>query len=203
MNQLNNDIYKDVQHKLFDIGGWNAEHSVFADLVNQVKPKIIIEVGTWKGASAIQMANAVKHNNLSCTIYCIDTWLGSTEFWTTHADTKERDLMLINGYPSVYYQFLSNIVTLNLQDMIIPVPNTSANAAKILTFLEVKADLIYIDGSHEYDDVKADVTNYLKLLNPGGIMFGDDHGWPGVSTAVKEVLGNYSIIDLNYWIYRN
>jgi hypothetical protein len=126
--------------------------------------------------------------------------LGSVEFWNEFADTPERDLMLKNGYPQIYYQFLSNVVHNNLQDVIIPIPNTSANAAKILAYNNVKADLIYIDGSHEYEDVKDDIKNYLPLLNKEGIMFGDDYGWAGVHKAVNEDFMGINIIDKNYWV---
>lgn len=178
-----------------DVQGWNSEHGIFKELIARVNPKVIIEVGTWKGASAIAMAKLS-----DAKIYCVDTWLGSVEFWAHLADTKERDLMLKNGYPTIYNQFLSNVIHAGLQDRIIPVPNTSQNAAKILEYHNIKADLIYIDASHEYEDVKADIENYGKLLNLGGVMFGDDFSWPGVFRAVSELLPKCIVVERNYWI---
>jgi predicted O-methyltransferase YrrM len=182
-----------------DLQGWGSTHCIFKELCDKVEPGIIIEVGTWKGASAIEMA---KHSD--AMIYCVDTWLGAVEFWTRFKETGERDLMLKNGYPSIYNQFLSNVIHEGLQHRIIPIPNTSSAGAEILKHYEVKADLIYIDGSHEYEDVKSDIKNYLPLLNDGGIMFGDDYGWTSVSDAVKESF-NYvdiDIVDQNFWIFK-
>jgi hypothetical protein len=208
MNIIGENIYADDFKPLpEDLQGWNSQHPIFEQLIREVKPKTIVEVGTWKGASAIQMGLLCKANNLNTKIYCVDTWLGSVEFWTEFADTPERDLMLRNGYPQIYYQFLSNVVHNNLQDVIIPIPNTSANAAKILAYHKIKADLIYVDASHEYDDVKADILMYRPLLNEGGAMMGDDYGWKGVHDAVQlcflsDLRWPIVVVDKNYWIYK-
>jgi len=183
-----------------DLQGWNSEHVIFRRLIDETVPKTIIEVGTWKGASAINMALICKHVWLENTkIYCVDTWLGALEFWTTHKDTPERDLMLKNGYPSIYNQFISNVIHNKVQDMIIPVPNTSFIGAKILQHYGVKAELIYIDGSHEYEDVVSDIKSYKELCT--GVIFGDDYNWPSVQRAVNDSLKNIQIVD-NFWIWR-
>lgn len=199
MNTIGKNIYTELKPLPENLQGWNSNHSIFETLIKKTNPQTIIEIGTWKGASAINMAKICKGLELDTKIYCVDTWLGSVEFWNDLSETPERDLMLKNGYPQIYYQFLSNIIHHNLQDVIIPVPNTSANAAKILSYHNIKADLIYIDASHEYEDVKADIKAYLPLLNKGGVMFGDDYGWPGVRKAVDEGLGKVKVFDLNYW----
>lgn len=55
------------------------------------------------------------------------------------------------------------------------------------------ADLIYIDGSHEYWDVILDLTNYYPLLKDGGIMFGDDWTCGDVRTAVTDFCQQHSL----------
>lgn len=122
-------------------------------------------------------------------IYCIDTWLGATEFWTNAADTEERDLRQRSGYPQVYFDFLSNVVQAGMQDIIIPIPNTSTIGAKILRHHGIIADLIYIDGSHDFEDVVQDIRSYAPLVRQGGILFGDDLNWSGVSAAVSQEIG--------------
>jgi hypothetical protein len=189
-------IYTNFTPLTADLQGWNYEHDIFERIINDTKPKTIIEVGTWKGASAITMANIAR-----CKVYCVDTWLGSLEFYIgEYANTPERDLMLKHGYPQVYYQFISNVIHAGLQDFIIPIPATSSTGAAILKAREVKAELIYIDGSHEYEDVKADIKNYKELCT--GIMFGDDYNWPAVKQAVDEMIPGREVVDNNYWIWQ-
>ena len=39
---------------------------------------------------------------------------------------------------------------------------------------KTKFDLVFIDGLHEYEQVKKDILNSLKFLNPGGIVLVHD-----------------------------
>jgi hypothetical protein len=70
----------------------------------------------------------------------------------------------------------------------VPVPNTSANAARWVTRPKVTADLAYADASREEDDVYRDLCDYWKLLRPGGGLAGDDFAarWYGVICAVNR-----------------
>ena len=52
-------------------------------------------------------------------------------------------------------------------------------------------DFIYIDGIHQYENVKQDIINYLPMVKKGGVIGGHDYGpsWPGVRQAVDEMFG--------------
>jgi hypothetical protein len=185
-----------------DCRGWNGNHSIFDILVREIKPKVVIEVGSWKGQSSITMGKSLKKVCDNPKLYCVDTWLGALEFWT-HGCSEERNMMCRNGYPQVYYQFLSNVVHNNLQDIIFPIPATSSTGAKILKNNTIKADLIYIDASHEYEDVLNDIKIYSHLINPRGVMFGDDYGaWQGVRRAVDECFSDITVVDNIFWVKR-
>lgn len=182
-----------------DLQGWNSDHPIFRQLIEQTQPEVIIEVGTWKGASAIRMAKICKELGLTTKIYCVDTWLGSIEFITTMKDTPERNLMYRDGYPQVFYQFWHNVQVNRVDDIITPIPNTSSNGARYFRHYGIKADLVYIDASHEYEDVKQDIINYTPLCNK--VMFGDDwNHFADVQRAVNELLKTVQIVDENYWI---
>jgi hypothetical protein len=208
-------IYENFNPLPLDLQGWNGNSSIFSEVIDQVNPKTIIEVGTWKGQSAITMAEHCKSKGLETKIYCVDTWLGSLEFFdeslgmlSSEFYRQERDLRYVNGYPSVYYQFLSNVVHTNNEGLIIPIPNTSIIASRYFKNQNVEADLIYIDASHEYDDVSLDLKAYFPLLKSGGIMFGDDYinEWFGVVRAVNEFANKYfleiEVRENNFWILR-
>jgi predicted O-methyltransferase YrrM len=174
------------------------------NLIMQKKPQLIIEVGSWMGWSAIKMAEAMAAlEDTERGIICVDTWLGATEFWATGQENggwwqqmslqknffRENHyefLSLKCGYPSVYYNFLSNIFHKNLQKFVCPFPQTSSIASRWFSLNNIKADLIYIDGSHDYEDVKSDIKNYFKLLENNGIIFGDDYWISDVKRAVDE-----------------
>ena len=170
-----------------DLHGWGSQSPAFDELLARVKPARIFEVGTWKGGSAIHMATVARKLGIAPEIICVDTWLGAVEFWTDQKD-PERYLALKcrNGYPTVYYQFLANVIHQNCQELITPFPQTATIAALWFRRFGLKADLIYIDGSHEEDDVYADLVGYWDLVHLGGILVGDDWGWDGVRLAATR-----------------
>jgi predicted O-methyltransferase YrrM len=174
------------------------DQSMMAALIHAISPRLIIEVGSWKGGSAIQMASVVRRRGWGCStkILCVDTWLG------TSTDLKANRRALKNGYPTVYYEFVHNIMSAGLSSVVVPLPAPANIAAKFLGYLLDKdempaADLIFIDGNHDYDDVVSDITNYFPFLSPGGIMFGDDFGWAGVKKAVQEFAHKHNLTVLS------
>jgi hypothetical protein len=208
-------IYENLALLPPDLVGFNQYNSdIFERLILETKPSHIIEVGTWKGGSCITMCNAIKKHHLNSKITCVDTWLGALEFfdatrgWLKNDFLKaERNLNLLNGYPMVYFQFLSNIVHTDNQDIVTPLCNTSLIAGRYFKNNNIRAELIYIDGSHDYDDVALDLKYYYDLVPEGGIIFGDDynHAW-GVKPAVDEFISknnlNLTVEYNNFWIIR-
>lgn len=179
----------DADRYPLDLHGWGSDHPIFRQVLAEAKPQLVIEVGTWKGASAIHMARCLQELGLKAQILCVDTWLGAIEFWGDKQDPERYlSLGLKNGYPTVYYQFLANVAKAGFQDVILPFPQTSMIAARWLFQQNVQAQAIYIDASHEEEDVFQDLCSYWKILAPGGIMFGDDYDqyWPSVRAAVRR-----------------
>jgi len=185
----------DTHGHVVDLQGWIepafVEH--FDALVSSwnVPPRVILEVGSWKGLSATTMATRCKAKGMTnVCIVAIDTWLGAPEFWTWGLDdpTRGKSLNVVNGYPTVFYTFTKNVKTLGHDDVIAPFPISSTQGAHVLKAHGIRADMVYIDGSHEYDQVLSDLHAYWPLLKEGGVLFGDDYskGWPGVVKAVDE-----------------
>jgi hypothetical protein len=178
----------------FDLKGWGSDSSAFAELVAEMRPSLIIEVGTWKGASAVSMADAAAHLGLGTKILCIDTWLGALEFrMDRHDPERFQALDCRQGYPQVYYHFLANVCHRGHQGRIIPFPLDSSSAVLWLMSHGVKAELIYIDGSHEEETVYQDLVDYRELLAPAGRMFGDDWDWAGVRAAVSTFADDHRL----------
>ncbi|HEY5957463.1 MAG TPA: class I SAM-dependent methyltransferase [Polyangiaceae bacterium] len=57
------------------------------------------------------------------------------------------------------------------------------------------ADVVFIDASHDYTNVKADILNWSANLGHNGILAGHDfnESWPTVRRAVLEVLDPSSV----------
>jgi predicted O-methyltransferase YrrM len=184
--------------------GWNGDRQIFPALIEHLKPSLIIEVGSWMGQSAVNMASSCKALGLTNTsVICIDTWLGSKEHWRD--PSLVGHLELEHGYPTFYRRFLSNVNNAGVSDFVVPVPMPSQIGASYLKDFNLQAELIYIDGSHDEKDVYDDLVAYWDLLAPGGVIFGDDWPWDSVANAVKafcaEKACSYQVHDIN-WIIR-
>ena len=177
------DIYQGATSERCD--GWKGSQYKTPELlkiVRDTQPKIVIEVGSWMGRSAISMAKAGAE-----LVICVDTWLGSIEHYAKkQGGYWGRDqLATVNGYPSFYERFLSNVVDNGLQDRILPIPNTSHIAGRWLEKQGIKADMIYIDASHDAVSVARDIRQYKALLKDGGVMVGDDYEQKGIRAGIK------------------
>ncbi len=132
------------------------------------------------------MAQIARRFDAQAQVLCVDTWLGSHRvLWMTPDYRKE--LVLKNGFPQQYFQFLANVALSGLQEVIFPLPMTSYCATDILGLSGILFDVIYIDAHHDEDEVMRDVRRCYDLLRVGGIMFGDDYSpaEPGVIKAVN------------------
>lgn len=170
-----------------DMQGWGSHEPVFETIIGARRPKVIVEVGTWKGRSAIHMATLCRRHELRCEIICVDTWLGSPELVTVKAKPKNYDSLNYRfGYPQLFYTFMRNVIDAGAQDMITPLPLSSDAAYFVLQQLGIVAELIYIDAGHEYESVIRDLGLYWDLLADNGVLLGDDYARSGVSRAAHE-----------------
>jgi hypothetical protein len=189
----------DVTDHIVDISGWMDPNfsTVVASLVaarSKTDRLVVVEVGSWKGLSASTFASTLKSNGFTnFTILCIDTWLGAPEFWTwgLNDPTRGESLNKVNGWPTVFTTFTKNMKKLGHDDVVVPLPLSSMQAADVLAYYKIAADIVYIDAAHEYEPVKQDIKAYWPLVKPGGTLMGDDYmdSWPGVKHAVSEIFG--------------
>jgi hypothetical protein len=189
-----------------DLQGWGSNHEIFADLFHEVRPEVVIELGTWKGASVLWMHGLARELELGTQFVCVDTWLGSSEHWL--ADDDRQELGLRGGYPTLYRQFVFNVLEAGASNDVFPLPLTSTSAATVLERLGVLADLVYVDAGHDADEVLSDLIRYGGLLRPGGALFGGEYHsrWPGVLSAVEAVRRSgafsFELVDEQWWVLR-
>ena len=168
----------------YDVQGWFGHIHITDAVLDEFKPQLMIEVGSWKGQSAIHFAKRMRGYNDDCALICVDTWLGSRELWQ-----KEHSILNCrNGRPDLYRQFMVNVLHEGLGDIVVPLPLSSGEAAALLSRLEIDVDGVYVDAGHGYPPVSADLSGFWPLVRPGGVMFGDDYRptFPGVVQAVDE-----------------
>lgn len=177
-----------------DLQGWNGRHPAMTKAIKEMSPKMALELGSWKGMSSVFIAEEMRRNNDDCCLICVDTFYGSPEHWDySRADNIAVSLLFKNGRPNMYYTFLSNVVQKGLSDIILPFPQATGAALQILARLGMRFDFIYVDAGHDYTSVYNDLAGCWSLLNPGGVIVGDDFTWDSVELAVNDFCDDLAI----------
>lgn len=191
LSKIRDQIYANanVDNHIIDLQGWMPSEfiTLFTTVIKSIgkcDPKVI-EVGSWKGLSANNMARICKENGATeAIITCVDTWLGSPEHM--EGESASFGMKRINGVPAILDVFVKNAKKLQNDDVIFPFPMSSFQAGEYFIRKNYKADIIYIDAGHEYDAVYLDIKLYWNVLKEGGYMILDDYNWPGVRKAIDE-----------------
>lgn len=119
---------------------------------------VIVEIGSWKGASTIWLAKGSKRRS-NIKVYSIDPHTGDPEHWKKY------------GKVWTFGEFKKNIKNAKVGDVVVPIVKTSEEAAKNF---DEPVELIFIDGSHEYEDVKLDFELWFPKVVEGGVMIFHD-----------------------------
>jgi len=142
------------------------EDEVMLDLlIRKRNVRTIVEVGSWVGASTLFMAKRLPQGG---KLYAIDTWLGCPE--QQYRDYAKGML------PTLYEQFLSNVIHEKLDHVIHPMQMTSLEGAETLRGV-VEPDLVFIDALHQEEPVYADLCAWYPFVEKQGIICGDDWNW--------------------------
>lgn len=186
---FNVSLYQEQLKNDFQPGSMPAD-GLYEMWMEKYRPNLVVEVGSFLGYSAIKMAKHVKKLGLPTKIICVDTWLGSPEHYRMYKEGVDFRLGYNHGYPTLYYKFITSVIQNDVQDVIQPMPYPSTIAFKILAGIFEKLDaypeFIFLDGSHEENDVYLDLAYYYKLLKSGGVVWGDDYEWEGVNKDVNR-----------------
>lgn len=129
---------------------------------------IAIEIGTHCGKSAEYFLNKIPFVKRLC---CIDPY--------------DKNY-IIDGKPAPIHFNTAKKRLRKFSHKCEFIRETSDNAIKILNQRGIKADFVYIDGLHTYEQVKRDIENYFLLVKEEGIISGHDIQDEKVTKAVVE-----------------
>jgi hypothetical protein len=90
-----------------DLQGWNSNHPIFREVIERHRPRLVCEIGTWKGTSVLYMHSLAKQMGLKTRFICIDTWMGSNDTLWLQPDLRAL-LRLTAGFPDLFRQFVHN-----------------------------------------------------------------------------------------------
>ena len=132
------------------------------DIVKEVKPKDVVEIGTWNGGRAIEMFMA--HPEMKSY-----TGFDLFEDATTETDEHEKNVKSHNNIDEVRINISKTGMSVHLLK-----GTTNDTFLQWLETCPDKVDLIYIDGGHAVETIKNDLNNALASIREGGTIVMDD-----------------------------
>ncbi len=133
----------------------------------------IVELGTYKGRSAIALAQSGRQ---------------------TYSFDRFKPEAIRNGHPDHMAgsfdptEVFDHAARYGLRGNLSVVEKDSAAAAEYWrTWLDEPVDLLFIDAGHEYEQVKADFQAWEPLMAPEGVVIFDDVLWEGVQRFLLEL----------------
>lgn len=160
----------------------------FSDLVEISRPQLLVEIGTWHGASLISFLQSARELGLTTAAIAVDTWLGSVEHWIGRlkGEWARSQLKLEQGEPNFINDFRSNVKAYGFESQVEIIRAPSEAGLSYLLQARIKPDLIYIDGDHSYGAVKSDIALAMQFTAEAGppLLAGDDWAWASVRRAV-------------------
>ncbi|MEP6779308.1 MAG: class I SAM-dependent methyltransferase [Gemmatimonadaceae bacterium] len=126
-------------------------------LVDVLRPRVIVELGTYAGVSYCGFCEAVKTLRLDTFCYAVDTWQGD-------AHSGEYDDSIYEDLKSEHdpkYGDFSRLIRSTFDEALVH-------------FADGSIDLLHIDGLHTYEAVKADYENWRSKMSSRGVVIFHD-----------------------------
>jgi predicted O-methyltransferase YrrM len=136
-------------------------------LVRKLRPQVSVEIGMANGLSTAFITQAL-HDNGTGRHIAIDPF--------QHSDWHGAGLALIRKAR------LENLVEL--------VELPSHQALPQLEREGIRAQLLFIDGSHLFDYVMTDFLCADRILDVNGLMAFDDSDWPAITQVLRYAITN-------------
>ena len=144
-----------------------------------------LEIGVFKGQIISLWSLIAKENNINININAITPLQGNpvvqnrwfSKIYSFISTKYRKDSEVGNHYDQEDYmtiiQKFFKVFELDFGRINL-IRGFSTEEAVLAQTFDMKFDLIYVDGDHSYEGVKADIENYSGKLNAGGLLVMDD-----------------------------
>lgn len=167
--------------------GWFHHGEQILALLEKHRPAVCVELGSWRGASAIAMARVLRQWH--GTLTCVDTWTGDAFKGGMGYEGRPA-----SSVPEMVTECAGNLVAAEVSASVRLIVAPTVDAAK---WWAQPIDFLYIDADHEFASVLADLEAWVPFVKPGGLITGDDYenpSFPGVHLAWNYFALEYGFV---------
>ena len=134
------------------------QHAPFAFwLIETLRPRLLVELGTHGGYSYFAFCQAVQRLQLDARCYAVDTWKGDEHAGLYGEEVYEE----VRAHNDRLYSAFSTLIR-------------SSFDQALSHFTDGTIDLLHVDGRHFYEDVRQDFEAWRpKLSNRSVVLFHD------------------------------
>ena len=166
----------------------------FLEEIKKKQPKFFLEVGVFHGVTARNVCELLHQIHESDFKY-----IGLDLFEKNDENKSEiiPNTNFSNPLKNIYFKYIKRVDPYTIQsveDLLKNFKNNvhliKGNSNIILKKIDMsKIDYVFLDGGHEYETVKNDLTNCKEVLKNNGTILCDDYNLsyaPGVKKAIDE-----------------
>lgn len=138
------------------------------------------DVGVFRGASTVCMAQGLHDGGHRGTVYAVDLFEDPTPL-DPHSSDNSDTPRLLQAY------FAENYKSVGLEICI-------GDSGAVAQSLDVPFKFVFIDADHTYEGCKKDYLAWERLIVPGGMLAFHDANYDTVDRVIQEIDPHWELV---------
>lgn len=171
--------------RALSIPGWMSPRELAWLEEKAAAASLAIELGSWRGRSSVVLAAAE-------SLVCVDKFIDQVQESGTGEDLLPYFLESTSPYKDKVTAIRGDLGHVDFQE-------------SLASRFEGKADLVFVDASHDEQSARRDIVLARRLGSPSAIICGHDYSiaWPGVVAAVNSLMPGFAVAADSIWWRKN
>ena len=141
------------RYKPKNINSWSGHLAFASELIQTIRPEIIVELGTHFGEAYFTFCQTVDEHKIGSLCYAVDHWQGDEHAGHYGEEVFEN----VRTYNERFYRQFSYLLRMSFDEA-------------LPQFAENSIGLLHVDGFHTYEAASHDFRTWLPKVKEGGII---------------------------------